>query len=32
VQKDDRVAVADDLRSQPGLAGRNPTIRTHDLC
>ena len=32
VQKDNGVAVADDLRRQPGLAGRNLTIRTHDLC
>jgi hypothetical protein len=32
VQKDNGVAMADDLRSQPGLAGRNLMIGAHDLC
>ena len=31
VQKDNGVAVADDLRSQPGLAGRNLMIGAHAL-
>jgi hypothetical protein len=32
MQKDNGVAVADDVHSQPGLAGRNLMIGVHDTC